>query len=155
MCYGIYELGSAAGGQAMQCVSFDNNLQAGCRLFVPLCILAHAQLLKDAFLNCLPAACCVCSMGAAAELSFSTPVETAFRHAAAAGVFVSAACGNTGPGPYTIVDTWCAACYAFMQRLQQDCCASEQCTTGVHNVHQLSSRKLRHGQLVLLRSAGG
>ncbi|KAF6265626.1 peptidase S8/S53 domain-containing protein [Scenedesmus sp. NREL 46B-D3] len=46
------------------------------------------------------------SMGAAAELSFSTPVETAFRHAAAAGVFVSAACRNTGPGPFSIVDTW-------------------------------------------------
>lgn len=34
------------------------------------------------------------SLGAAAELTHMTPVETAFRHAAAAGVFVAA--GKTG-----------------------------------------------------------
>lgn len=62
----------------------------------------------------------VYSMGAAAELSFSTPVETAFRHAAAAGVFVSAACGNTGPGPFSIVDTWCASWLALHAFSKQD-----------------------------------
>eukprot|EP00775_Hariotina_reticulata_P005764 gene5764-6004_t len=46
------------------------------------------------------------SLGAYAEPIFSTPVETAFRHAAAAGIFVAAACGNDGPDLSTMYDTW-------------------------------------------------
>nr|WP_308288048.1 S8 family serine peptidase [Streptomyces corallincola] len=45
------------------------------------------------------------SVGSSVESKADDPIQTAFRNAAAAGVFVSAAAGNNGPDPATLDNT--------------------------------------------------